>query len=99
MTYKSDSSPHSYDMSERRLYEKACRGELKPDEKIIAALKCRYVDNNRPYLKIGPFRVEEAYLDPYIVIFHDVMYDSEIEIIKKLAKPKVKGPGIFNSIF
>lgn len=89
ITYKSDFNPHSYDMSERKLYEKACRGEVKPSEKIIAKLKCKYVDNNVPFLKIAPFKMEEAYLDPYIVIYIDVMSDNEIEVVKRLAKPKV----------
>ncbi len=71
------------------MYEKACRGELSPTEEVKAKLKCRYVTNNVPFLKIAPLKLEEAYLDPYIVVYHDVMYDNEIETIKKLAKPKV----------
>lgn len=73
----------------RRVYEAGCRGELKKSPKVQAQLKCKYVTNNSQFLKIAPLKLEEAHLKPYIVIYHDVIYDSEIEVIKTLAKPKV----------
>lgn len=33
--------------------------------------------------------MEEASLNPYIVVYHDVLYDSEIEKIKEISLPKV----------
>lgn len=39
--------------------------------------------------RIAPLKVEEAYLKPKILLFRDVMSDSEIEVIKKLAQPRV----------
>lgn len=39
---------------------------------------------------IAPLREEDVSLKPKIKLFHDVLYDSEIEKIKKLAKTKVK---------
>jgi prolyl 4-hydroxylase len=91
-------NPHSYDMSEKKMYEKACRGELLQSEKVKATLKCRYFDNNVPFLKLARFKLEELYHDPYIVVYHDVMYDREIEIIKKLAKPKFRRATVQNQV-
>lgn len=79
-----------YTSQERKNYEKLCRGEIERDPKLLAQLKCRYITNNSPYLKIAPFKVEEANLKPYIVIYHDVIYDQEIEEIKQMAKPRVR---------
>lgn len=45
-------------------------------------LFCRYYHRGNPYLIIGPLKVEEAYLDPRIVIFHDVIFDDEIATLK-----------------
>lgn len=56
---------------------------------ITSKLYCYYKDNNNPFLKLGPFKAEEAYPDPKLIIFHDVMSDDEIETIKKLAQPRV----------
>lgn len=54
----------------------------------MAELKCRYITENSPFLKIAPLKLEEASLKPYIVVYHDV-YDKEIEFIKQTAKPRV----------
>lgn len=79
-----------YTSHERKSYEKLCRGEVQRDPKLIAQLKCRYVSTNSPFLKIAPLKLEEINLKPYIVVYHDVIYDSEIEEIKQMAKPRVR---------
>ncbi|KAI4458954.1 prolyl 4-hydroxylase alpha subunit [Holotrichia oblita] len=77
-------------------YEALCRGEIRPSDAILAQLKCRYTDNGNPFLKIAPFKVEEAYLDPQILIFHDVMADHEIATIKELARPRFQRASVLN---
>lgn len=53
------------------------------------SLHCRYVTRGFPYLLLQPAKEEEAYLNPRIVIYHDVMSDKEIDMIKTLATPRV----------
>lgn len=96
MEFRYSSGPYNYDMPERKLYEMACRGELKPSEAILSQLSCRYTDNNVPFLKIAPLKIEHIYLDPHIVVYHDVMYDSEIEVIKEMAKPRFRRATVQN---
>lgn len=79
----------AYTNYERHTYEQLCRGLLQPEPKVLAKLKCRYVTNSSPFLKIAPLKLEEANLIPYIVVYHDVIYDKEIELIKQMAKPRV----------
>jgi prolyl 4-hydroxylase len=59
------------------------------DPKIEGHLRCRYVTNNDPYFFIQPLKMEEAFLKPLLVIYHDVIFDEEIETVKKLAHPRV----------
>ena len=59
------------------------------DPKIEARLCCRYVTNNVPFFFIQPLKMEEAFLNPLLVIYHDVVSDEEIETVKKLAHPRV----------
>ncbi|KAK9754306.1 2OG-Fe(II) oxygenase superfamily [Popillia japonica] len=80
----------------RLAYEALCRGETTPSDKILAKLKCRYLDNGNPFLKIAPFKVEEAYAKPDILIFHDVMADDEIATIKALAQPRFQRATVQN---
>lgn len=69
-------------------YERMCRNDYPQDQAMLAKLQCRY-KSDTAFLKLAPIKYEEASLAPYIVLFHEVMADSEIEVIKQLAKPKV----------
>ncbi|KAF7990836.1 hypothetical protein HCN44_000641 [Aphidius gifuensis] len=84
------------EMTERERYEMLCRGEVPQSPEIQKNLKCRYVDRGIPFLKIAPFKEEEAYLDPRIVIYHDVIYDDEIDTIKRMAQPRFKRATVQN---
>lgn len=84
---KRDGSFQSY--KELILFSQVCRGNVTKSPKELAALKCRYVFNT-PGSKIGPFKIEEANLDPYLVLFIDVLSDSEAAFLKEISKPKVK---------
>lgn len=87
-----------FDYSERKAYELLCQGKLKPTSAQLRSLSCRYITNEVPFLKIGPLKLEEASKDPYIVIYHDAMYDSEIEIVKRMAKPRFRRATVQNAI-
>ena len=47
-------------------------------------------------MKIGPFKEEEAFLSPRIVIFHDVASEADIEMIKARATPRFKRATVQN---
>lgn len=74
---------------QRKLYEALCRGDVDVSPKLLAPLRCRYVTNKSAFLKIAPFKLEEVSLDPYIVLYHEVIYDAEIEMIKNHSRPQV----------
>lgn len=53
-------------------------------------LFCRYYDNNRnPKFLLSPVKQQDEWDRPYIVRYLDIISDSEIEMVKKLAKPRV----------
>ncbi|XP_072026106.1 prolyl 4-hydroxylase subunit alpha-2-like [Amphiura filiformis] len=65
---------------ERNLYNSLCRG----DHTAIKSLpskwaKCQFVHRNNPNLFIQPIKEEVVSLSPPIVLFHDIVTDSEIE--------------------
>lgn len=90
------SNPYNYDLPERKMYELTCQGKMHPPANIVKQLFCSYVTNDVPFLKIAPLKLEQMYLDPYIVVYHDVMYDSEIEVIKEMAKPRFRRATVQN---
>lgn len=75
---------------ERKVYESLCRGEVDIPSAISKRLTCRYLTENHPFLRIAPIKMEMMYLNPDIVIFHDVISDGEIETVKKMARPRFK---------
>uniref|UniRef100_A0AAR5PQR8 procollagen-proline 4-dioxygenase n=2 Tax=Dendroctonus ponderosae TaxID=77166 RepID=A0AAR5PQR8_DENPD len=89
--------PNYDDPFGKDLYEALCRGEVSTPVEVQAKLKCRYLSRDNPFLKLAPFKVEEAHLEPDLFIFHDVMSDKEIETIKRLAQPRFRRATVQNS--
>jgi len=83
---------------ERAHYEQLCRGEEFISEEERSKLMCRYSTGKHLYMLIGPVKEEEVYLKPRIVIYHDIISDSEIETIKSLATPRFKRATVQNYI-
>merc|ERR1711976_66773 len=78
-------------MSEKQK-DDLCRGEeIRPLDEV-AKLKCFYGHNASPWLKIGPFKVEENALDPYHVTIHQLLYDHECNNITEFLGPMLDFP-------
>ncbi|XP_065216661.1 prolyl 4-hydroxylase subunit alpha-2-like [Planococcus citri] len=76
---------NSYGLSSIETH-RLCRGEY--DAKSAVAqlnLKCRYKHDGSAFLKIAPLKEEELYNDPKILLYREVLYDSEIEKMKAWA--------------
>ncbi|XP_046362969.1 prolyl 4-hydroxylase subunit alpha-1-like isoform X2 [Haliotis rufescens] len=78
-------------------YEALCRGEQIMEIKNTHKLACRYRTRNNPLLLMMPAKEEDVFLDPWIVMYHDVMSDSEINAVKGLATPKLNRATVQNS--
>lgn len=83
------SDPFIYDEHEFLRYLKVCRGELQQSLTDKSKLKCYYKHDTHPSLKIGPVKVEDINLDPHVVIFHDVLFDSEITQMINTSKTEI----------
>ncbi len=85
--------------TERDVYEALCRGEKRMSDKTQSELLCFYLNTRQiPYLKLMRFKVEEAFKKPQIVMFHDFLSESEIEVVKTLAEPRLKRATVQNSV-
>ena len=79
------------------MYERLCRGENTHDYKDKHKLVCRYKTNNHPLLLIAPVKEEEIYLDPYLVVYHNVISDQEVGVIQSIATPKLGRATVHNA--
>ena len=62
-------------------------------------MKCFYGHNDSPWLKIGPFKIEENALDPYHVTILELLYEHECNNITEFLGPMLNfPPGKINSV-
>lgn len=65
-------------------YSRLCSSNHKVNS---SRLLCSYKKTSNPYLILAPFKMEQLSLDPYVVVFHDVVYSSEIAKLEHATKP------------
>ncbi len=70
-------------------YEALCRGEDVAEYKMAHKLTCQY-RRHHPIFYLTPLKEEMLYFEPRILAYHDIITDSEIACIKKLATPKLR---------
>lgn len=85
-----EADPAETQTDERKLYEQLCRGQETISARERSRLRCYYEHGQHDYLRYAPYKAEEAYLKPRIVIYHGVISDDEIETIKSMAIPRVR---------
>ena len=91
---KADPSTETYSdldigngLANRFITRKACRGGFRRSPNVTKNLYCKFVSFSK-FSAFAPFKMEEASLEPYIVIYHDMMSDDEIKTVIELSKPQ-----------
>ena len=51
------------------------------DSKLV----CRFQHHADPYLRLGPFKMEEVSAEPFVVVFYDILYEEEMNQLKARA--------------
>lgn len=77
-----------YKLQVRDNFNEMCKGVEFRTPDMEVKLKCRLLHQNNPYLKLGPFKLEEKSKLPYITILYEMMTDQEIEYFKHFASNK-----------
>ncbi|XP_037042331.1 prolyl 4-hydroxylase subunit alpha-1-like isoform X2 [Bradysia coprophila] len=72
-------------LKDRILNSQICRGNVSRTAHEISKLRCRYVSTN-PFSTLARFKVEEVHLDPYVVLFVDILSDEELAVLKESSK-------------
>ncbi|XP_055381412.1 prolyl 4-hydroxylase subunit alpha-2-like [Condylostylus longicornis] len=72
-------------LQEKEYYRIACRGEARKSSELTRQLYCIYKNGLHPFLKLAPIKVEIKNINPYVMIFHDVLYENEIEMLQLMS--------------
>ncbi|KAH8239074.1 hypothetical protein KR032_000460 [Drosophila birchii] len=67
------------------LFKPACRMEY-PDKQ---SLHCRYLSST-PFLKLAPIQMEELNIEPPVNMYHNLVNEREISVLKNLSRPYLK---------
>ncbi|XP_017020916.1 prolyl 4-hydroxylase subunit alpha-1 [Drosophila kikkawai] len=76
-------------------YQIGCRGQFK--QSADARLHCLYNTTTSPFLILAPLKMELVGLDPYMVLYHDVLSAKEIEEMQDMATPGLKRATVFQA--
>ncbi|XP_041449986.1 prolyl 4-hydroxylase subunit alpha-1 isoform X2 [Drosophila obscura] len=68
-------------------YEIGCRGLYPRRTNLV----CRYNFTTTPFLRLAPLKMEEVNHDPYIVMYHEVLSENEIEEMKRRSSEMSNG--------
>uniref|UniRef100_A0A034WBR4 procollagen-proline 4-dioxygenase n=1 Tax=Bactrocera dorsalis TaxID=27457 RepID=A0A034WBR4_BACDO len=74
-------------------YQLGCRGAFSNQ---LSKLYCVYNTTTTAFLKLAPLKMEILSLDPYLVIFHDVMSDEEIATLQRMAQPVLRRATVYS---
>uniref|UniRef100_A0A8C2Z081 Prolyl 4-hydroxylase subunit alpha 3 n=1 Tax=Cyclopterus lumpus TaxID=8103 RepID=A0A8C2Z081_CYCLU len=84
--------PTSNHLRTRDTYERLCQtqGSKQPMQFKNPKLFCDYFTNGNPQLLLLPVRREVLSLQPYVVVYHNFITDTEAEDIKRTSHPGLK---------
>uniref|UniRef100_A0A8C2Z079 Prolyl 4-hydroxylase subunit alpha-3 n=1 Tax=Cyclopterus lumpus TaxID=8103 RepID=A0A8C2Z079_CYCLU len=83
--------PTSNHLRTRDTYERLCQTQgSKPMQFKNPKLFCDYFTNGNPQLLLLPVRREVLSLQPYVVVYHNFITDTEAEDIKRTSHPGLK---------
>ncbi|TMW47303.1 hypothetical protein DOY81_007613, partial [Sarcophaga bullata] len=74
----------------QELYRQVCNGELTQTAKELRNLRCRYAHNNVGFYMIGPLKMEQLNLDPFVAVYYEAINDHEIEQIIAATEQRVE---------
>lgn len=72
--------------------DKLCRGQQLRSPEELGKLKCLYIHNGSPWLRLGPMKMEINSYDPFHVVFKDMLYYNEADNITQYLGPRLDFP-------
>ncbi|XP_034489083.1 prolyl 4-hydroxylase subunit alpha-1-like [Drosophila innubila] len=75
-------------------YHRLCSSNYKSKP---SRLLCSFKRTPTPFLRLAPFKMEQLSLDPYVVVFHDVVYSWEIAALERATKSLMERASVSNA--
>ena len=78
-------------------FSRLCRGEQLLDANVTKDVFCSFLHHQDPYLRLGPFKIDDQSMSPYITVFRDFFSETEMNHYKDYARNKLERSGYGNS--
>ena len=84
-----DKSLANDDLKDNALF--ICKeGEKWRQPETDKSLKCYYLNHGDPFIKLGPFKLEEKNEDPFVVLFKDFISSEEVLHYRQVAENNLR---------
>ena len=70
-------------------FNRLCKGEILLSPSHSKDIKCFSLHHFDPYLRLGPFKLDDQSISPYVTVIRDFLAGSEMEYYKEFARPRL----------
>ena len=70
-------------------FNRLCKGEVLLPAGHSKDITCSLLHHFNPYLRLGPFKMEDQSLSPYVTVFRDFLAESEMEHYKEYSRHRL----------
>ena len=70
-------------------FNRLCKGETLLTPNLTKDLTCFFLHHFDPYLRLGPFKMDDQSHAPYVTVMRDFLAESEMEYYKEFARPRL----------
>lgn len=67
-------------------FNRLCAGEKMMKPETEKDLKCQFLHHDDFYLKLGPFKLDVQFLNPFVGVFRNILYDDEMNHYQEYAR-------------
>ena len=78
-------------------FSRLCRGEKLLKANVTKDVFCSFLHHQDPYLRLGPFKMDDQNMSPYITVFRDFFSEPEMSHYKDYARTRLERSGYGNS--
>ena len=83
-------TPFVTEKQKKEQFQKLCRGERLRSSKDDIGITSSFLHHNNPFLQLGPFKVENKNMSPYVAVIHQLFHPKETDAFIKYASPDLE---------
>ena len=83
-------TPFVTEKQKKDQFQRLCRGERLRSKKDDIFISSSFLHHNNPFLRLGPFKIENKNMSPYVAVIHQFFHPRETDTFVKYASPDLE---------